>query len=85
MKRGSTEVTAWFTAAQASLVDSRAMRSSLAGSARSAWQASQSERQAPEEVPMAAIRSVSRFHSPALPRTNWRARAAPSKGVQPAP
>ena len=34
---------------------------------------------------MAAIRSLSRFHSPALLRTNWRARAAPSKGVRPAP
>ena len=70
MNRGSTDVMAWFTAAQASCVDSRAMGSSLAGTDMSWWYASQSERQAPDEVPMAAIRSLSRFHSRALPRTN---------------
>ena len=85
MNRGSTDVIAWFTAAQASLVDSRATGSSLPGSAMSSWYASQSERQAPEEVAVAAIRSLSRFHSRALLRTNCRARAAASKGVRPEP
>ena len=46
----------------------------------SSCRASQSDEQAPAEPPVAPIRVLSMFHSPAFERRNWIARAASSSG-----
>ena len=61
------------TAAAVSRVDSRATGSALSGLAMSSWKASQSDEQAPAEPPVAAIRLLSMFHSPAFERRNCTA------------
>ena len=78
--KGSSEVWAPLTAAAVRRVDSRATGSGLSGFAMSSWKASQSDEQAPAEPPVAAIRLLSMFHSPAFDRRNCTALAASSSG-----
>src|SRR4051794_28632997 len=73
---GSSEVCAPVTAAQVSRDDSRAIGSLLLGSAMSLCKASQSDVQAPAEPPVEPTRLGSTFHSLALERMVWSARAA---------
>src|SRR5262249_22307062 len=79
--RGWSEVCARLTAARHSRVDSRAMGSSLFGSAMSSWKASHSEEHPPADPPVAPMRFLSMFHSFALERTNCNARAASCRGA----
>ena len=69
---GSSEVWAPLTAAQVSgSIRGRRGRCS-SGSAMSSWKASQSDEQPPAEPPVAPIRFLSMFHSPAFERRNCR-------------